>query len=76
MQASKKQILLSQNVADCRQRHDHPWKWGHVRAGGGATGGGTTLVGSIAIVDGGGCGMGGRCSGCDRSESRGIERGS
>ena len=37
---------------------------------------GTTLVGSIDGVNGDGCGMRGGCSGYDRAESRGIERGS
>ena len=40
-----------------------------------ATAGGTTLGGSIAVVTGGGCGMGGGCSGCDIAEGRGIKRG-
>ena len=39
------------------------------------TGGGTTLRGSIAVVTGVGCGMGGGCSGCNLAESRGIDRG-
>ena len=34
------------------------------------------LGGSIAIVNGVSCGMGGGCSGCGCSESRGNERGS
>ena len=57
---------------------------GDLGVGSDATGGATTLVGSIAAVTGGGGGMGGGCYGCDlsniigvaSSEIGGIERGS
>ena len=67
--------MIGQNVVDYRQRREKPWRWRHLR-GGDATGGGNTLGGSIAVVNGVGYGMGGGCSGCDRSESRGIGQGS
>ena len=67
--------MIGQNVVDYRQRREKPWRWRHLR-GGDATGGGTTLGGSIVVVNGVGCGMGGGCSGCDCAESRGIEWGS
>ena len=34
MQVGERHFLIGQNATDCRQRRDHPWRWGHVRGGG------------------------------------------
>ena len=78
------QILFEKNVAGrlevgshrcrwwCCQRRDHPWRWGNI-SGGDATGGGTTLGGSIDVVPGGGGGIGSGCSSCALANIRGAE---